>query len=305
MNQHIYHQTPIFQSHELLASTGQQVFYKMDCYQPSGSFKIRGMEALCLHMKQEGYTKLLASSGGNAGYSLAYVGKELGMEIKVIVPQTTPQFMIYKIRKLGATIEVFGKDWDETHQYASKLSEEENIPYVPPFDHPLLWKGHATMIDECANSMDEPDQIVVAVGGGGLLLGVMEGLYKNNWKKVKLIAAETQGAASFAASQKAGKLVSLEKIETIATSLGAKKVAAELFERAKNFEISSHVVDDAVAIAACENLMNEYNVLVEPACGAALSYGMNHIFSGTTLIIVCGGVNMSLSNFESYKKQYL
>ncbi|MEL7145674.1 MAG: pyridoxal-phosphate dependent enzyme [Bacteroidota bacterium] len=302
MLQTIYQQTPLLQSyyhHQL----GREVFYKMDCYQPSGSFKIRGMEHLCKRLIANGHRRFIASSGGNAGYSLAYVGQKLGVEIQVVVPETTPQMMVNRIRMLGAKVKVFGADWNAAHQYASEQSASEQIPYVPPFDHELLWEGHASVIAECAEDMDAPDTIVVSVGGGGLLNGVLLGMRQCGWNS-KVIAAETTGAASFAAAFDAGHLVTLDEISTIATSLGARQVSAKSLELSKDFDLATHVVSDALALQACERLMAEANVLVEPACGAALSYAYNLPDSDKDekiLVIVCGGVCMDIELFEKYQ----
>lgn len=157
----IHAHTPIFNSHKLKKELNNNVFYKAEYCQPSGSFKIRGMEELCRHHIKKGKTNFISSSGGNAGYSMAYVGKELGVNVKVIVPKTTPQSMIDKIKLLGTEVEVHGNVWDEAHQYALKLTEETNAVIVSPFDDPLLWKGHSTIIDECAEDIEQPDVIIV------------------------------------------------------------------------------------------------------------------------------------------------
>lgn len=304
MDDKIYINTPLYQSHYLADRFGRNIFYKMDCYQPSGSFKIRGMENICRYYLAQGHKTFIASSGGNAGYSLAYVGKRLGASVKVIVPETTPVRMLKKIRNLGTDVEVFGVDWSEAHIHALALSAELDIPYISPFDHPRLWEGHSTIIDECARQMAAPDKIVVAVGGGGLLSGVFEGMKRQGWQ-CDVIAAETEGAASFAASLKAGKVVEIDRIDTIATSLGARKIAAETMERAKDFQVRLHVTNDLTALSACQDFLDEYNVLVEPACGAALSYGYaeNASFSADerVLIIVCGGVCMDSQQMQSYQ----
>lgn len=307
-NKKYYINTPLLKSHKLSKQFGFNVNYKMDCYQPSGSFKIRGMDTLLKEMYRQGYKKVIASSGGNAGYSLAYVAKQMGIATRLIVPETTSEYMISKIRLLDSEIEIHGKNWDEANDYAIKTSKALNLPYVPPFDHPLLWKGHSSIIDECALEMTEPDKIVVAVGGGGLLCGIFEGLLRNNWSKVKVITAETEGAASFAESYKAGHLLELKEITTIATSLGAKKVTKKTLDYASKFEIETYVTDDKTALSACEDFLNEYHVLVEPACGAALSYikskqdDIKH--KESILIIVCGGVNMGMKKFIDYMNKY-
>jgi len=116
------------------------------------------------------------------------------------------------IETKGAFVEVYGSVWDEANEYALLLSKEVNSAYIPPFDHPTLWNGHATIIDETVRQCQKPDLIVLSVGGGGLLCGVVEGLRRNNWGDVPVVAVETEGAASFAAAVNAGRLVSLDRI---------------------------------------------------------------------------------------------
>ncbi len=305
MEPSLYLKTPIFKSHKLKKELNLNIFYKMECHQPTGSFKIRGMEELCRFYIQQGKNNFIASSGGNAGYSLAYVGNKLGAEITVVVPKTTSQFMIDKIMNLNARVEVYGNVWDEAHEHALKLAQRDNAVYVSPFDDPLLWKGHASMIDECAESMKQPDRIILSVGGGGLLCGVLEGMKRNGWQNTKVITAETEGAASFYESHKAGRQVELSKITSIATSLGAKKVAEKSLELAMDFDITPITMPDDKAVDAALAFLNEYNALVEPACGAALSipYFYSNLIeeSEKVLIIVCGGVNTSIEKYMSIK----
>jgi len=301
MKNTLFIKTPIYKSHKLKEEKNLNVFYKMDCYQPAGSFKIRGMEELCRFHLNQGKKNFVASSGGNAGYSLAYVGKELGVNVKVVVPTTTPEFMINKIRNLGADVEVFGSVWDEAHQHALKVAKELNAVYVSPFDDPLLWNGHSTIIDECAKEMEQPDKLIVSVGGGGLLCGVLEGMKRNGWHKTQVITTETSGAASFYESHKANKIIELKEISSVATSLGAKKVTPKSLELAHEFDIKPFTMSDEVAIKATQSFLSEYNVMVEPACGAALSvpYFYSELISerDKVLVIVCGGANTGIEKF--------
>jgi threonine dehydratase len=102
----------------------------------------------------------------------------------------------------------------------------ERDAMLHPFDDPLLWEGHATLVDEIVRSGEKPEAIVVSVGGGGLLSGVVEGLRRHDWTNVPVVAVETVGADSLARSLEGGHLVTLDAITSIATSLGAKQVAA-------------------------------------------------------------------------------
>ncbi len=300
----LYIKTPILESHRLRKERDKTVFYKMECYQPTGSFKIRGMEALCRHHLKEGKSRFISSSGGNAGYSMAYVGKKLGVQVKVVVPETTSPFMIDKIRNLDAEVTVFGKVWDEAHEYALGLCEGTNAIYVSPFDDPLLWDGHATMIDECAAEMAEPDKIVVSVGGGGLLCGVFEGMKRNGWQKAQVITTETEGAASFATSFEAQKIVTLPAINSIATSLGAKQITPKALALSSQFKVTPLVTSDRKAVDAALKFLGEYNALVEPACGVSLAVPYFYpelIEQGErVLVIVCGGVSMGVEKLLAY-----
>ena len=303
-----YLNTPLFESHELREQYGLKVHYKMDCFQPSGSFKIRGMDRLLKELKRQGHREVIASSGGNAGYSLAYVARQMGITTRLVIPETTSEYMINKIRLLGTEPEIHGKNWNAANDHATQISASENLPYVHPFDHPLLWEGHSSIIDECAAAMEEPDKVVVAVGGGGLLCGIFEGMIRNNWRKAQVVTAETEGAASFAKSHAAGKLIELEGITTIATSLGARKVAAQTLEYASQFEVAHYVTDDQTTFQACHSFFDEYHTLVEPACGAALSYVRTQHQTlnpnERILVIVCGGVNMGIEQFLKYGETF-
>lgn len=305
----IYHQTPLFQSHQLKQQKDLNVFYKMESYQPTGSFKIRGMENFCRYHLEKGQRKFIASSGGNAGLSIAYVGKQLGADIQIVVPESTSEFMINKIKNFDAEVIVHGKVWDEANDYCLRQAKEENAVYVSPFDDELLWQGHASMIDECAKEMPQPSKIIVSVGGGGLLLGVLEGLRRNGWESTEIIAIETFGTASFEKSMTTNELVTLPSINSIATSLGAKTVTPEVLKQAKTFKVSPFLVSDEECIRAMISFLNEYNVLVEPACGASLAYPLFYDKkldkADTVLVIACGGVNTSFRQLENYKMRFL
>ena len=161
MHQTLYVNTPLIRP-----KLHSDVFYKLECDQPSFSFKIRGMERLCRFHLEKGVKRFIASSGGNAGYSLAYVGQQLGLDVSVIVPSTTSSYMMDKIVSLGAKVEMFGDVWDEANIRALEIADKTGAVYVSPFDDPLLWDGHSTIIDECKIQMKKPDHLVVSVGGG-------------------------------------------------------------------------------------------------------------------------------------------
>ncbi len=278
----------------------------MENLQPAASFKIRGIGLLCRSGLDEGAKRFVSSSGGNAGYAAAYAGRRLGVPTTVFVPSTTPPELRRQIERQGAEVTVAGGVWDETHETALRFAQVHDALYVPPFDHPLIWRGNSTLVDEIVEEIGAPDAVVLSVGGGGLLCGVIEGLRRHGLAAVPVVAAETEGTASLAASLKQGRLATLDKVTGVAKTLGARTVARTAFEWATQHPVRSVVVTDADAIAACVRFADDHRCLVEPACGASLSvaYQRHRALeeAARIVVIVCGGIGVSLESMLAWRK---
>ena len=304
--------TPLIESLSLSERCKKRVYLKMENMQPTGAFKIRGIGLLCQEGKRDGARCFVSSSGGNAGIAAAYAGSKLHVPTTIFVPTTTRADFRQQMESYGAEVSIVGDVWDETHEKALGFARKVGGLYISPFDHPLIWKGHASVIDEIALEIDKPDAIVLSVGGGGLLCGVVEGLWRNDWQDVPVLAVETEGTASLATSLKQGRLVTLDKITGIAKTLGAKTVAQGALERAMGHPVQSVVVTDREAIEACIEFANGHKCLVEPACGASLSVAYNNrdvlvkIESqtealATVVMIVCGGIGVDLERMREWQ----
>lgn len=294
--------TPLVSSRPLSLLTSRNVMLKMEALQPPGSFKLRGIGLACETYQRQGAQRFVSSSGGNAGLAVAWAGRRLGVTVTVVVPETTSLRAQALLRQEQAEVIVHGSSWQEANQYAQSLLGPQDA-FLHPFDDPLLWQGHATMIDEVAQSGIRPDAVVLSVGGGGLLAGVVAGLQRNRWQDVPVLAVETQGAASFHAAQAAGHSVELAEIRSIASSLGAKRVCDQALKCAGEHTIHSVLVSDLAAVTACERFLDDHRILVEPACGASLAalYDAHPQIAAyqTLLVIVCGGATCSMENLQS------
>ncbi|MHC1782462.1 MAG: pyridoxal-phosphate dependent enzyme [Anaerolineaceae bacterium] len=299
-------QTPLLKSQAMSLQTGQSVWLKIDALQPSGSFKIRGIGFACQEYAREGVKRFISSSGGNAGIAVAYAGRILSIPVIVVVPETTTERAKSLIQQEGAEVIVHGASWQEANEFALSIIKETDA-FLHPFDNPFIWQGHATIMDEVAQFGLEPDAIILSVGGGGLLSGVVEGLQRNKWENIPVIAVETEGADSFFQSIKAGCRVELPAITSIATSLGARKVCKRAFDLSQQYPIHSVVVSDKAAISACEQFIIDQRIVVEPACGAALAavYGQVKEVKPfkSVLIIVCGGVCTSIEQLRQWSNK--
>lgn len=295
-----------------------------------------------------------ASSGGNAGLACVTAANALGRPATIVVPLTTTPRMVARLRTLGAADVVqFGKNWAAADAHLREVvmpafeargGARARAVYVPPFDHRDVWDGAATMVDELgvqmamatataggnSGSNSSIDGIVCSVGGGGLLCGVMQGVQRlkeeaggrSSGPEVvpRVLAVETRGGDSLNASVRAGELVTLPAITTIATSLGATRVAEEAFvwtRRAVGGLVSA-VVTDEEAVSAMSRFLDDERMLVESACGATIATAYNgdlrrYLGDGLTdeqwaeknvVLIVCGGSNINLEMLQKYKADF-
>lgn len=255
-----------------------------------------------------------ASSGGNAGLAAVCAARSLGYPCTVVVPLSTKPLMVSKLRTAGAADVIqHGPTFMEAGEYMRNELMKTSHPDEPegtvkialhPFDNEPIWTGNSTIIDELAAQLPPPetdsekknfsskpvpmDAIVCSVGGGGLLNGLVMGLQRYqklmNPKTVSeaamktnpihLLAIETDGTNSLSESVLQNSLVSLPKITSQATSLGAIRVSEQTFGYATNpppgMKVHSSVLSDADAARGVLRLADEERLLVELACGVCV-----------------------------------
>ena len=284
---------------------GRRVSLKLENLQPSRSFKLRGIGHLCQHHANRGVTRFVCSSAGNAGYAVAWAGRALGIPVTVVVPETTPEFVRQRIAVLGAEVHAFGAVWDQANTRALVLAKKPGSAFIPPFDHPLLWQGHATLVDELVEQCAEPpDAILLAVGGGGLLLGVLEGLRRVGWRRTRVFAVEPENAASLAISMERGEVVEVAQPHSVASSLCVKRIAPALIAACRKQPVTPLTVTDREATSACVRLAEDHGLVVEPACGTALAplYANHPQLRGARRVvaIVCGGMVVTLEQLRQW-----
>ncbi|RPA92147.1 tryptophan synthase beta subunit-like PLP-dependent enzyme [Choiromyces venosus 120613-1] len=300
--------TPLIESNALSKVAGCRVHMKMDMFQPAGSFKSRGIGNYCLKAvlsRPNRPIHFYSSSGGNAGLAAVTASKSLGQHATVIVPTTTTPLMKSKIQAAGGTVITHGASWSDADAHTRALVAADPIGvYCPPFDAEDIWEGNKTLVDEL---LDEAvleggqalDAIILSVGGGGLFCGVQIGLLERGLAHIPLIAVEPEGAAGLAACLKAGKLVELDGVSSIATSLGTRRVARRAFELARHGNVRSVVLSDAQAAMGTVRLMDDERVAVEPACGISAAVVYDNVLrkvcpelgtGSNVVVVVCGGL---------------
>uniref|UniRef100_A0A674NFH8 L-serine ammonia-lyase n=1 Tax=Takifugu rubripes TaxID=31033 RepID=A0A674NFH8_TAKRU len=259
--------SPLRQSLPLTKEAGTAVYLKLDSSQPTGSFKIRGIGHLCQTVGAPGTMSFRPSTGGNAGMAAATLPVRWEVECRatIVVPSLfTPDLTV------GAS------EGPGRHSRRSRPGGEfivhgqqlvENNPgwvFISPFDDPLIWEGHSSLVKELQQELREkPGAIVLSVGGGGLLNGVVQGLRRAAWGDVPVVAMETRGAHSLNAAVVflGGGSPTLLLVPSVATTLGLARVSERTFALVQEHPVFSEVGDGP-------GRRHDEKLLVEPACGA-------------------------------------
>ncbi|OJD31674.1 serine family amino acid catabolism-related protein [Diplodia corticola] len=342
--------TPLVESVALSNAAGCRVFLKLENLQPSGSFKSRGIgnlmtQALLRAGAGSGSAAnvhFYSSSGGNAGLAAVHASAAgaLGRPCTVVVPVSTPARMVAKLRAAGARDVVrAGATWAEADAHLRGVVMVEGGAggvYVPPFDHVDVWEGNKGVVGEVVGQLrgmgmgmggveqeeggggggGRPAAVVCSVGGGGLLNGVCMGVEEAGWAErgTKVVAVETEGAASLNESVRAGRLVTLPGITSLAMSLGATRVSEVAFANGLKDYVKSVVYSDGEAAMGCLKLADEERLLVELACGvsAAVCFGgrlekavgRKLRKEEAVVIVVCGGSHVTVEMLAEWRKKF-
>ncbi|KAI1104849.1 pyridoxal-phosphate dependent enzyme [Jackrogersella minutella] len=326
--QKLFIETPCIPSAPLSRAAGCNIFLKLENLQPSGSFKSRAvgnMMQRAMSAKPAGNVHFYCSSGGNAGLACATAATALSQPCTIVVPTTTADHMMEKMRLLGAKVHQAGSNWAlaDAHLRAELLAHDPLGIYVPPFDHPDIWEGASGIIDEVVAQVARVDGIVCSCGGGGLLNGVMAGVerhHRGSGARPTVVAVETAGAESLNASVRAGELVALPAVTSIATSLGAPRVSERTFRWAREApHLKSVVVSDGQAVQGVVRLADDARMLVEVACGAAVAtvyngelrramggegLGAEEWGRRNVVVVVCGGSHISLEILGRWREEF-
>lgn len=252
----IIKETKLIHSPTFSEECGNEVYIKPENLQITGAFKIRGaynrISLLDEDAKKRG---LIASSAGNHAQGVAYAAQKLGVQATIVMPKPTPLIKVEATKKYGAKVVLAGEVYDEAYKEAKRLQEEYKYEFIHPFNDDDVIAGQGTIALEILEELPDADILMVAIGGGGLAAGIAHCAKLIN-PNIKIIGVEPEGAQCMNEAIKAGKVVELPKVSTIADG-AAVKVAGE-----RTFELLNGVIDEIVTVSDYE-LMDAFLVLVE------------------------------------------
>lgn len=298
--------TPLIFSRHFSQTTGCKVFLKLEMLQPTHSFKVRGaFNAILALPEQAKMLGVTTASGGNHGLGVALACMTLQIPCTIYLPLSTPTLKIEAIRKLGAKVILYGQAWDEANAKAIEMSEHNGSSYVHAFNDPLVMAGQGTIVLELLDQLNKIDLVMTSIGGGGLISGIISAVQQFT-PNTRVAGVETVGANCMAASLKAGHIVELPAITSIADSLGARKTTERQFEIVSKYADNVAVVTDEEAIASLLEVLSEEKLLVEPAAAcslAALTNGKIRSQADETIVIVLCGGNIAIDRVFGWQAQ--
>ncbi|AHG04817.1 threonine dehydratase [Halobacterium sp. DL1] len=285
--------TPLDYSHTFSDLTGADVHLKLECFQRTGSFKIRGATNRIRTLSDaEQAAGVVTASAGNHAQGVALAASRSGVDSKVVMPEAAPISKIKATKSYGAEVVLHGVDYDEAQAHAHELEEQEGRTYVHAFDDEYIMAGQGTLGLEIVDDLPDLDTVVVPIGGGGLISGIATAV-KAHDPDVRVVGVQAEGASTVARSLDKGGPQSVDSVDTIADGIAVRRVGERTFPviRKRVDEVVT-VSDDEIATALVL-LLERGKTLVEGAGATPLAAVLEDTFDyeeGETIVpALCGG----------------
>ena len=266
-----------------------EIYLKLECLQPIGSFKIRGASnAMALARKQDLARGVWTASAGNMAQGVAWNARRLGVPCTVVVPEGAPKTKLAAVERLGGRIVAVPHDeWFDT--FRTRKREGVEGLFVHAFSDDAVMAGNGTIGLEIAEDLSNVDAIVVPFGGGGLSAGIASAM-RAVLPRTKVYAAEAATSAPLEASLRAGRAMEINHTRTFVDGIGGPRVFPEMFALAKELLDGSLSASLAEIAAAIRLLVERNHVVAEGAGAAAVAAALaGRAGRGKIVCIVSGG----------------
>lgn len=275
-------------------------YLKADCLQKTGAFKLRGAYyKLSTLTDEEKARGVIACSAGNHAQGVAFAARDMGIPATICIPAGAPLSKIEATRSYGANVVLVPGVYDDAHAEAVRLRDEQGLTFIHPFDDERVMAGQGTIGLEIAEQLPDVDAVLVPIGGGGLIAGVASALRQLK-PACRIIGVQAAGAASMADSLRAGHILTLPEVHTVADGIQVKTPGE------KTFAICCEAVDEVVTVGEAEiasailTVLERQKLMVEGAGAvgvAAAMYGELDLRGKTVCALLSGG-NLDVTMLE-------
>lgn len=297
--------TPLVYSPEFSAASGNQVYFKLECFQRTHAFKARGalnkVAGLSPAEKERG---VIAASSGNHALGVAYASQLLGIQASVVMPVRAPATKVEQAKAYGAAVILHGETYDDALLHARELAQEYGRVILPSFDDLKVIAGQGTIALEVLEEQPDVSVFLGPIGGGGLVSGLALAL-DGMKHPARVVGVEAEGAPCMLASLQAGERVKLPHIHTIADGIAVQQPGALNFDFVRRYGVEVLTVSDEQIFAGMVRMLREMRLVVEPAAAAAPAALLTHErLLGKGLIVCCiiSGGNISQAMLEQVVK---
>lgn len=295
--------TPSVVSPALSAYLGTPVVLKLESLQRTGSFKPRGIYNKLLSLQSTSAAGLVTVSGGNHGLALAQIAAELAIPATIVMSRAVPEAAKKQVEAAGARL-LQTDDVKQAFELAESMCEEHRLTYIHAYDDPLIIAGHGTVGRELLEDHPDLTDIVVSIGGGGLISGVAVAARSVN-PKIRVWGVEPTGAPTMSVALRQGSPTVL-KTDTIATTLAPPSVANITLQHVRELVEEVFVVPDQDALSALRVLIESAKIWAEPAAAftvVAAQQVLQRVRSEPVRLglVICGG-NATLTSVAQWMK---
>lgn len=279
--------------------TGNKVYLKPENMQYTGAYKVRGAYYKISTLTEEERKRgLITASAGNHAQGVAYAAKIYGVPATIVMPTTTPLIKVNRTKGYGAKVVLFGNVYDEACQYALQLAKSQGLTFVHPFNDETVATGQGTIAMEIFKELPTVDIILVPIGGGGLAAGVST-LTKLLNPKIKVIAVEPSGANCLQASLKAGKVMTLPTVSTIADGTAVHRPGEKLFPYLQENVDDVITIEDSELIVSFLDMVENHKMIVENS-GLLTVAALKHMdVKKKKIVSILSGGNMDVITMSS------
>ena len=291
--------TKLIKSDYFSEQTGNQVYLKPENMQLTGAYKIRGAYYKISKLSEDEKKKgLITASAGNHAQGVALAAAKQGVKATIVMPTTTPLLKVNRTKDLGAEVVLHGDVYDQACEHALALAAEKGYTFVHPFDDLTVATGQGTIAMDIFKELPTVDYILVPIGGGGLATGVST-LAKLLNPKIKVIGVEPEGAACMKASLKAGKVVSCDRVNTIADGTAVQTPGKLIFPFIQENLDRVITIKDEELIPCFLDLLENHKMLAENS-GLLTIAALKHLnVKNKKVVSIISGGNMDVITIAS------
>lgn len=290
------HRTPLEFSGYLSSFCKANVFLKLENFQLTGSFKIRGAlnKVLSLSKKQRN-TRIITASTGNHALGVAHALQIAGGACTIYVPTNASRSKLRALQYYPVKVRFHGKECEDTEAHARKIAEKNNLIYISPYNDWKIIGGHGTIGIELEQQLEKIDAVFASIGGGGLISGI-GGYLKVLSKKIKIIGCLPMNSPVMYESIKAGKIVDIPIKETLSDG-----TAGGIEQHSITFDLCRELVDDYVLVTeneikkAIRIMLEHHHMVIEGAAGVTVASFLKRrrAFRNKNVVLLICGRNIS------------